>query len=368
MHFRALQNLHIKRLQECDFDFKAEFPLSGVARENLTWWCSCYPNGKSFIHGQPDLEIFSDASLSGWGAVCDGVRTGGPWTKEDSSKHINDLELWAAYFAVKSFAPRSNCISIRIFIDNMTAVCYINKCGGTHSNGLTATANRINQWCEARAIDIEAVHLPGKLNVIADEESRSQNDSSDWRLCSRSFQKIKGLWEMNVDLFASSWNAQLTKFVAWRPQPGAWAVNAFSLHWSDMVGYISPPFALISRCIAKVRTDKASAVIVCPWWPAQPWFPSLLELVCDVPRIFSPNSDILLSVLEQRHPLSEEGHLILSAWMLSGETLKAKAFRARWSTYSWQATVNPRFLHTKPPGFIGRIGVWEGIQIPCLMI
>ena len=30
-----------------------------------------------------------------------------------------------------------------------------------------------------------------------------------------------------VDLFASRLNCQLTPFVSWKPEPGAWAVNAF---------------------------------------------------------------------------------------------------------------------------------------------
>ena len=78
-----------------------------------------------------ELEIYSDASLSGWGAFCDGVRTGGPWTKADKGKHINELEVMAAFFALKLFASLSRKIAIRIFIDNTTAICYINKGGGT---------------------------------------------------------------------------------------------------------------------------------------------------------------------------------------------------------------------------------------------
>ena len=40
--------------------------------------------------------IRSDASLQGWGAVCNGTRTGGCWSHLEQGMHINCLELLAA--------------------------------------------------------------------------------------------------------------------------------------------------------------------------------------------------------------------------------------------------------------------------------
>ena len=45
-------------------------------------------------------------------------------------------------------------------------------------------------------------------------------------------------------------------------QPDAFALNAFSLNWSKFNGYTFPPFALIARCLAKVRKEKAELVLV----------------------------------------------------------------------------------------------------------
>ena len=77
------------------------------AREDLVWWkCnlkSC--NGRCFILADPDLSIYSDASLSGWGAVCDGSSTREPWSESDSKLHINELELKAAFNTLQSFVP-----------------------------------------------------------------------------------------------------------------------------------------------------------------------------------------------------------------------------------------------------------------------
>ena len=92
----------------------------------------------------------------------------GPWSKEDSSKHINNLEMIAAFNALKSFAGRARCMSVRLYLDNMTSVCYLNKCGGSRSSSLNSLSLNIIKWREVRNLDIIAVHLPGKLNTIAD--------------------------------------------------------------------------------------------------------------------------------------------------------------------------------------------------------
>ena len=51
-------------------------------------------------------------------------------------------------------------------------------------------------------------------------------------------------------------------FVSWMIQPDAFALYAFSLNWSKFNGYTFPPFALIARCLAKVRKEKAELVLV----------------------------------------------------------------------------------------------------------
>ena len=49
------------------------------------------------------VTIQSDASLAGWGAVCNGVKTGGSWTSQEQEMHINCLELLATELAMNSF-------------------------------------------------------------------------------------------------------------------------------------------------------------------------------------------------------------------------------------------------------------------------
>ena len=205
--------------------------------------------------------------------MCDEVVTRGPWLTSDLSRHINQLELLAAFHALRSFAARAVNISIHFFLDNSTAVSYINKCGGTRSRRLCVLAQQFCSFCESRNIYVTASHLPGAFNTIADIQSRIARDSSDWLLDGEVFHRLSLVWPVDTDLFASAWNAQLTRFAAWSPQPGALATNAFSLSWGELEGYAFPSFALIDRCLSKVTRDQATITLVCPLWPAQHWFP-----------------------------------------------------------------------------------------------
>ena len=87
------------------------------------------------------MKIQSDASLTGWGTVCNGVSTGGSWSLQERTLHINCLELLAADLAMKSFLKGLCGISVLLQLDNSTAVAYINNLGGTVSPALTSLAN-----------------------------------------------------------------------------------------------------------------------------------------------------------------------------------------------------------------------------------
>ena len=66
---------------------------------------------------------------------------------------------------------------------------------------------------------ISAQHVPGKLNTIADSESRVFNASSEWRIDPQTIPPfLKGC---EIDLFASRLSAQLPQYVSWRPDSEA---------------------------------------------------------------------------------------------------------------------------------------------------
>lgn len=88
---------------------------------------------------EPNLVIFSNASLSGWGAVMNCSKARGSWVTEGRNMHINELELLAALFGLMSFANNARSISIYLVMGNVTAVNYVNKPGGSKSDKLNCT-------------------------------------------------------------------------------------------------------------------------------------------------------------------------------------------------------------------------------------
>ena len=53
------------------------------------------------------------------------------WSKKESLNHINYLELLAAFLALQCFTKQKHNITIWLRMDNLTAVTYINRVGGT---------------------------------------------------------------------------------------------------------------------------------------------------------------------------------------------------------------------------------------------
>lgn len=45
------------------------------------------------------------------------------------------------------------------------------------------------------------------------------------------------------------------------------------------------------------RKGKSYVIMICPVWEAQPWYPVLLEMVCETPRLLHPSNDLLMSPL-----------------------------------------------------------------------
>jgi hypothetical protein len=71
-------------------------------------------NGKPLTIADPDLIIYSYACLTGWACHCIGVTTRGPWGADDKNRHINELELIAAFNCLKS-SPPPHASNIRTF-------------------------------------------------------------------------------------------------------------------------------------------------------------------------------------------------------------------------------------------------------------
>ena len=54
-----------------------------------------------------------------------------------------------------------------------------------------------------------------------------------------------------IDLFASRLNHQFPRYISYKPDPDAEAVNAFTMSWSDVTFYAFPPFCIIPSVVQK---------------------------------------------------------------------------------------------------------------------
>lgn len=287
-------------------------------KEDITWWEMNINSNSPFKFNQFQLEIYSDASSSGWGAYCEGNKAHGFWKLEERNMHINFLEIRAAFLGLKTFANNKHCCEILLRIDNVTAISCINRMGSIKYSHLNQITREIWQWCEERRITLFASYINTRDNCEADELSRKHFADTEWELCAEAYQTICNRFGSAViDLFASRCNAKCPTYVSWKNDPDAWAVDAFTVSWKNMFFYAFPPFSLIQKTLQKVITDRASGIIVVPHWPTQPWFPILQKIASSDYIHFSPSDNLLTSPFRLPHNLSKT--LTLVAVKLSGD-------------------------------------------------
>lgn len=169
------------------------------------------------------------------GANLNNTTTGGQWSDSEESHHINYLELKAVLLGLQSLCKEILHSHIKVMTNNTTAVAYIWNMGGAHSLPYHYMAREIWDWCLTRNIWLTVSHIPGAHNVIADKASRVFDDSKEWKLDVEIFCKvIKHLGTPEIDMFASRLNYQIVPYVSWHPDPQAWAIDAFTLDWSNL--------------------------------------------------------------------------------------------------------------------------------------
>ena len=305
-------------------------PLTEECRPLLSWWTLPLnlSRGTPFQDSRPRATITTDASLLGWGATFNTQMTSGRWTQHERTLHINLLETRAIHQAIDRWKQVLRGHAVTVLTDNTTAMAYVNREGGTRSPSLLSATWDLLLLCEDWNISLSASHLAGKLNTVADALSRGTLDNNEWELGQPWANHIFNLFgRPYVDLFATYHNRKLPTFCARRFHPQAWQTDAFSFTWDNMFLYAFPPWRLVHRVLATVKSSSADMILIAPYWPNQPWFPLLLEMLVAPPFQFPTTATKLLT--QRRGSLwhRDLDTLHLSAWSLSGQPYKQKAFR-----------------------------------------
>lgn len=318
VHMKDFEREKYLALKANDNNFEAVMVVSNNLMSDLQWWKKNILTGynpigiKNFV-----LEIFSDASKSGWGACCRTERTHGFWNDMERNFHINLLELQSSFFGLKCFASHLKNCNILLRIDNTTAIAYINRMGGIQFMKLSSLAKKIWEWCEIRNVWIFASYISSEENNHADFESRRLEPETEFELSNEAFKILcKKLGRPEIDLFATRINFKCKKYISWFKDPGSWAVDAFTVCWKPFFFYAFPPFAIILKVLQKISMERSTGIVVVPYWTTQPWFPFFVSLQISELIIFKPNKNLLRSSNREPHPLWKT--ITLVAATLSG--------------------------------------------------
>ena len=118
------------------------------------------------------------------------------------------------------------------------------------------------------------------LNQGADAPSRHRIQTSlDLSLPQDIFNElVKWRGPLQVDLMANATNKKLPLYVSPHPDQDAVDHNALQIDWNKWSQiYIFPPIWLIPLVMQKLEAYRQHGLLILPWAPTEPWFPTILQ-------------------------------------------------------------------------------------------
>ena len=347
LHLRPLQMSLLAQWRPHKLPLSHPIKISHNICHHLTWWNNphIYNQGVPIRIPSHSHQLFTDASLSGWGAHLEpeGILFHGVWTQDQSQLHINLLEMMAISLALKQSLLHISQSTVLVSSDNTTVISYLSRQGGTHSPNLCLEVWNLLNWCLQNRIRLTIRHIPGKFNILADRLSRINKPiSTEWSLNQKIANAIFHMTNFpNIDLFATRLNHRLPLYVSPIPDEKALAIDAFTMNWNHIHAYAFPPFHLIPSVLNKIRQSQCRIVLVAPLWPNRSWFPELLNLLVSQP-ICLPVSPDLLEQLQGKFLHQNTQLLALHAWELSNNPLEIRSFQEKLQIMSLRQDELPR--------------------------
>lgn len=256
LYIRPLQ-IHLQVYQPNLDPLSKPVSVTDLIRPHLARWMQrpFLTQGKHLKPPQPSVKVMTDASLLGWGAVCQGRMLSWDWSHLPLLPHINQLDFRAVMLACRQLQPMLTGKTILTQTDNIIVASYINKQGGTHSQP-HSSRGPILELVPVEGHTSHCLIPTGAQESCGRPLSRGRHLPSEWMLHPQVFNLIQAtLGPLQVDLFASSLYFQLPHYCARSRDPGAWKTDVFSFHWGSLRGYAIPPISLIPRVLRKIRED-----------------------------------------------------------------------------------------------------------------
>ncbi|XP_056001410.1 uncharacterized protein LOC130048558 [Ostrea edulis] len=297
LHIRPIQWYLLEFWVTASQQWEAVIPILPRLYPHLLWW-SVRENvmiGCSLDPPVPSMTLFTDASLTGWGATLEGREASGS-ISDDSHRQYNSSGLSAESgrhtFSVSLPSVQRNSVVLPFPGNSL-----VSQACSWQSESNSGCSLKVTASSEYR-MGVTFSSLSGDL---------SQVGSSSYRpLCYAS-----ELQTANVCLSDS------------RQQSFSSGCNVFRLE-GDVFLHVSS-FSPLPKILHKIRVEICKTILIAPAWPKQSWFPDLLQLCCARPILLPLRKD-LLSQFKGRKVHQNLSNLHLHAWLLSGNLSDRMAF------------------------------------------
>jgi hypothetical protein len=163
--------------------------------------------------------------------------------------HINALELLGCWYTISALlalaVPKEQWSEVHLSceFDSVVAIKHA-MVANSRSLKMSKIGANFFDWRERNKLQISCWHIPGVYNTEADALSRREWNAGDWRLDPGLLDRVLRGWncEINIDLFASRWNAQASNFFSWEHDDRAMGVDSLPHAWDwESTLYAYPP-------------------------------------------------------------------------------------------------------------------------------
>ena len=196
-----------------------------------------------------DRNRVADVSRQGWGAYCQGVSTGSRWALEETSYHINCLELLAGSLAVKCFTKERAKAQVLLLMVNISAVYIYQQDGGNTltppvipcqeplglvSQTQSFSESSIHSW------DPECSGRPGIQSISSCQQLETESSS---------FQLSESDLDLPICITSNNSTGPVREL---EPRPLSSEHRRF--HTGLVNIYAFPQFALMGRCLSQIQS------------------------------------------------------------------------------------------------------------------
>ena len=132
VHKRELQRQFRSRWRQSRQSWDTIIPLGSWFHLSIQQWMQNAWLSQGVPISLPDaqVELYTDASMKGWGAHVADLTASGQWDQKLQGRHINFLEMLAVSHAIQAFLWFLRDKVVSLCTDNTTVACYVNKGGG----------------------------------------------------------------------------------------------------------------------------------------------------------------------------------------------------------------------------------------------